>query len=101
MDRAVLVAMIGRVLREQVLANGMEASQHVGDDARLYGDGGLLDSLGLVNLVLDVEQEVNALTGKTITIVDERAMSQKHSPFRTVGRLADYVLRLLEEDKDA
>jgi len=68
-----------------------------GADAPLYGRDGSLDSLGLVSLLAAVEQAVEEEYGVTITLADERAVSQKHSPFRTVGSLADYVALLVSE----
>ena len=62
----------------------------------LFGEGGVLTSVDFVTLVLDIEEAVEDATGKSITLADERAMSQKHSPFRTVGTLADYIAGLLE-----
>ena len=63
----------------------------------LFGGDGSLDSLGLVSLVVAVEQRIEDEFGITITLANERAMSQKASPFKTLGKLADYVLLLLEE----
>ena len=57
----------------------------------LFGAGGALDSLGLVSLVLDVEDAVNGATGRAVTLSDDRAMSQARSPFRTVSSFVDYI----------
>ena len=67
-----------------------------GADSVLFGEGGVLTSVDFVTLVLDIEEAVEDATGQSITLADERAMSQKHSPFRTVGTLADYIAGLLE-----
>jgi acyl carrier protein len=66
-------------------------------DTVLFGSGGKLDSLGLVNLVVAVEQKMQSEFDQPISITDERAMSQKNSPFRTVQTLAEYISTLLEE----
>ena len=63
----------------------------------LFGQGSKLDSMGLINLIVAVEQSVEDEFDITITLADERAMSQENSPFRTVGSLADYIELLLEE----
>lgn len=63
----------------------------------LFGRNGKLDSLGLVNLIVALEQNIEDELELSITLADERAMSQKHSPFRTVGSLADYTAMILEE----
>jgi len=64
----------------------------------LFGRNGNLDSLGLVNLIVAIEQNIEDEFGVSITIADERAMSQKHSPFRTIGSLTDYIEMLLKEE---
>jgi acyl carrier protein len=69
----------------------------LGDDTRLIGRKGVLDSMGLVTLIVDVEQRLEEEHDVVIVIADERAMSQKHSPFRSIGSLADYILQLAEE----
>ena len=64
----------------------------------LFGGNGLFDSFGLVSLIVEVEQDLTEKAGVAITIADERAMSQRHSPFRTVASLADYALMLVNEN---
>lgn len=64
---------------------------------RLIGSKAVLDSMGLVSMLIDVEQKVNESHNINITIADERAMSQEKSPFRTVNTLAEYVDMLIQE----
>jgi acyl carrier protein len=59
-------------------------------DAAIFGPGSPLDSLGLVALLIDIE-EAFADRGATVSLSDERAMSQVHSPFRTVTTLVNYI----------
>ncbi len=63
----------------------------------LFGQGSKLDSLGLINLIVAVEQNIEDEFETSITLADERAMSQKHSPFRTEASLAEYIEMLLNE----
>lgn len=70
-------------------------------DTQLFGRGSKLDSLGLVNLIVMVEEKIMDQIDAVITIADERAMSQKHSPFRTIRSLAEYVVELVKEQKNA
>jgi acyl carrier protein len=60
-------------------------------DVALIGTDARLDSLGLVNLIVLVEEKVQETFGVGITLVDERAMSQSKSPFRTLGSLTEFV----------
>jgi acyl carrier protein len=66
-----------------------------GVDAPLYGQEGVLDSLGLVSLLVSVEQSIEDQHHVKLTLADERAMSQKRSPFQTIGSLVEYVARLM------
>lgn len=68
-----------------------------GADTVLFGTGGAMDSLALVTTVVDIEQAVEDEYGKSIMLASPKAMSQKHSPFRTVGSLTAYVKELLAE----
>ena len=55
-----------------------------------------MDSLSLVTLILIVEEKVFDELGVTITIADDKAMSQKRSPFRNVSSLAEYANTLIQ-----
>jgi acyl carrier protein len=72
----------------------------VNEETRLFGANSMLDSSALVSLLVEVEQQINDMIGTEIVLVDDRAMSQKRSPFRTIGTLAEYVVMLLSEKSD-
>ncbi|MCK5679857.1 acyl carrier protein [bacterium] len=63
----------------------------------LFGETGKLDSLGLVNLIVATEQRLEETFNLSLTLADEKAMSQKNSPFRSIGTLAQYISKLLQE----
>lgn len=64
-------------------------------DAPLYGPGSSLESLDLVNLIIEVEEKVKDAFGVSITIADDRAVSAQDSPFVTLGALTNYVSGLI------
>jgi acyl carrier protein len=66
-------------------------------DAILFGKNGMLDSVGLVHLIVATEQRIEEDFGIPMSLADERAMSQEKSPFRTVDTLVNYIAVLLEE----
>ena len=70
-------------------------------DAVLLGESGRLDSLNLGNLIVATEQKIEEGLGVTISLADERAMSQESSPFSTLGNLVDYISLLLSEHDGA
>jgi D-alanine--poly(phosphoribitol) ligase subunit 2 len=64
-------------------------------DTVLLGDGGAIDSLGLVRLILTVERQIRDDFGIPVSLTDEKAMSQRSSPFRTIETLTAYLSELL------
>ena len=65
-------------------------------EAPIFGPDSPLDSLGLVGLLLDIEEGLQAI-GCEVVLSDERAVSQKRSPFRSVQSLVSYVGTLARE----
>lgn len=100
MDRSELIERIEQIVRDyRSELDGVSLSE-INEYTRLFGREGVLDSLGLVNVVLEVEQMIGDKSGSPISLMDDRAMSQSRSPFRTVGSLADYILQLLNGTRD-
>ncbi len=66
----------------------------------LFGEGGRLDSLGLVSFIVAAEQKLAETAGVSLTLADEKAMSRRNSPFRTVASLADYIGERLAESEN-
>ncbi len=63
---------------------------------KLYG-AGALDSLALVSFITDLEEKIQDKFEKDIVLADEKAMSTKTSPFRSVETLTSYIKTLLEK----
>ena len=60
-------------------------------ETRLLGSQSVLDSMHLVSLIVTIEREVEDAFGVALTLADERALSMKESPFRSIQSLADYI----------
>jgi acyl carrier protein len=60
-------------------------------ETRLLGAQSVLDSMRLVSLIVTIEREVEDAFGVALTLADERALSMKESPFRSIQSLADYI----------
>jgi acyl carrier protein len=78
-------------LKEVIDNEQAERPEEPGVDTPLFGRNGLLDSLGLVSLVVAVEQVIEDRYGVALSLADEKALSQTHSPYRTVASLAAYA----------
>jgi acyl carrier protein len=66
-------------------------------ETKLYGGGGTFDSLKLVYFITDLEERIYEELDKEVILADEKAMSQRTSPFRSVKSLTNYIQKLLEE----
>jgi hypothetical protein len=73
-----------------------DAQMAVSPEAPIFGPGSPLDSLGLVSLLMDIEDSLAQL-GINLTLSDARAMSRKRSPFRDVPELVAFMTELLRE----
>ena len=69
-------------------------------DSPLAGDAGILDSAGLINLIVLAEQKTAEEFGTPILLTDDRTMSRVKEVFGTLGSLADYIQQLLDERSD-
>jgi acyl carrier protein len=74
-----------------------EALEHPTEDTKLFGEDGALDSLALVSVITDLEDEIYDKFDKHITLADEKTMSRRSSPFSTVKSLRDYIHALISE----
>lgn len=96
-----LVDLIVQVAEEVNVARENKIPVEQGADAPLYGKDGVLDSLGLVSLVVAVEEAIEDNFDVFVTLADEKAMSQRSSPFLTVGTLATYAEGRIKEEQNA
>ncbi len=69
--------------------------ESLGRETPIYSEDSPIDSLNLVMLISDIEHVIGEQYNREIVLADEKAMSTRNSPFRSVGSLADYVCKLL------
>ena len=94
-----LVTLIMECVQNLPSENGEEPFRQLTEESALFGKDGILDSIGLVSLVVAIEQAIEDQYDTSISLADERALSQKRSPYKTIGSLAEYATRLLERSK--
>ena len=69
-------------------------------ETRLLGPQSVLNSMDLVSLIIAIEREIEDAFGVALTLADERALSMKASPFRSIQSLADYTALLMRDASD-
>lgn len=77
---------IGEEKEQKILVNPTESTRLLGDT---------LNSIELVMLIAELEQRIADQLNVQLTLADDRAMSQKTSPFRTIKTLVEYIEILL------
>lgn len=80
------------VINEYCTSNNIIAD--INRDTPLIGSNRIMDSMGLVNTIVDIEtafldEDVE------ISLTSETAMSGRISPFRSVGSLCNFIARQL------
>jgi acyl carrier protein len=91
-----VLELVKKLMLAEIAAQGGEAPGELNSETRLYGKDGLLDSMALVSLVMSLEQEIAEKFGVEISLADDKALSQKNSPFRTIGSLVTYAVGEIE-----
>ena len=60
-------------------------------DVDLYGGDANLDSLGLVSFIVGLEQNIEDKFNKSVSLANEKAMSQNSSPFKNLSSLVEFI----------
>ncbi|NBX33751.1 hypothetical protein EBR16_00020 [bacterium] len=88
-----------RLVLHRLAALGRELGkpelERADEQTRLFGEASALDSIGLVTLIADLEEDIRRATGRDVVLADEKAMSRLTSPFRRAGLLADHIVATL------
>ncbi|WP_297195185.1 hypothetical protein [uncultured Campylobacter sp.] len=68
------------------------------ENTKIYtGFGGKLDSLGMVNLVAELEDVLSSMLDKEVILADDKMMSSRNSPLKDVKSLIEYVDKKIKE----
>ena len=83
----------------QVFDNLMEQSTELELEKQkstpLIGDGSVLDSLGLVNFLVALEQKLQDIVGSSFQIADQDLLIGEEQPLRSVETLSAYLAKKL------
>jgi len=96
MDKKRISEIVISTLKDYCEANGINVE--LTKDTSLIGSARILDSMGLVNTIVDIETAFLD-EGVDISLTSEAAMSGRISPFRSVGSLCNFIARQLGIDE--
>lgn len=89
---------MGNEVFEEIIAGLPGGELEISPDTPLIGDGKVLDSMGLVELCLRLEDRAMEL-GFSFDWTSETAMSKSRSMFRTAGALQEEFNRQKSENQ--
>lgn len=95
MKEKIMTIIINEVKNIGISTNNLNLID-VTKNTKLYGREGNLDSLTLIRLAINIEENLNDELDLEVSIVDDKAMSQTRSPFRDVQSLIDYIVSICE-----
>ena len=96
MDANTILELVLNSMRESNLGRGGDEQLDVSPEAPIFGADSPLDSLGLVGLLIDIEDAL-ADAGTEVSINSEHAMSKAQSPFKDVPSLVAFIQERLTE----
>ena len=71
-----------------------------GAETCLFGEGGILDSLGLVSLIVALEEEIEDEFDVSLALAGEEGMFGEDNPFNTIQSVSEYISLLLRDARN-
>ena len=68
------------------------------ENTKFIGSHACIDSITFVTLISIIEELIEDKYDKTIHLVNEKAFSQKRSPFYSIETISAYIEELLKEE---
>jgi acyl carrier protein len=97
MNKEAVIKIIEEVLNDYFETQDM--NEKATKDTALFGKDTILDSMGLVNVIIDIESRFLD-EDIEVSLTSESAMSRRNSPFRTVETLADFIMEQIGDDNE-
>ena len=90
MDKKIVIEIVKESLK-QVLEEPITDEKL--DDVSFVGSESVLSSLGLVELLVSIQEELEDNHNVEFDWVNDKAMSAKNSPFKNINTLTDYIIK--------
>ena len=75
----------------------IEELENVDDETPLFE---LLDSLGTLDLILEIEFSLEICTGNYIAVANEESMDKNNTPFKTIVTLENYLQKRIADESN-
>ena len=79
------------VIEEHNKLNPIELHLEKSSKTNLLGKDGILDSLGFINFLIEVESSLQEKVSKNISIVDEKLFQDFNGPYKNIMTLKEFI----------
>jgi acyl carrier protein len=94
MEKNQINEIVLNTINDYLSMNNIAIEGELTKDTALIGSHRILDSMGLVNVIVDIETAFLDEDAE-ISLTSEAAMSGRISPFRSIGSLCNFIARQL------
>lgn len=94
MDKEKIQEIVLNTIETYCASNAIALAEELTEHTPLIGSNRILDSMGLVNIIVDIETAFLD-EGIEVSLTSETAMSGRISPFRSIGSLSSFIARQL------
>lgn len=94
MDKEKIQEIVFNTIEMYCVSNAIALAEELTEHTPLIGSNRILDSMGLVNIIVDIETAFLD-EGIEVSLTSETAMSGRISPFRSIGSLSSFIARQL------
>jgi acyl carrier protein len=70
----------------------LDAKLNKSPDTVLVGDGGVLDSLALINLLVDLEDALRTNLALECSLIDDDLLADAQGPYRSIANLTKWIV---------
>lgn len=86
-----ITRIIFKTIDEHNSINNEELKLSKSLETELLGKNSNLDSLGLINLLVSVENEIQKKIDSNISVIDEELFLEEDGPYQKVATLLEYI----------
>ena len=83
--------LIFAAIKEVNMQQPPEYQLKLNKDEFLISDKSCIDSLGLITLLINIEEKISNKFKKNLNLLDEKLISEENTPFKTLGSLASWL----------
>jgi len=96
MTRTEVITMVVEIVKEYLTDIRGDTTTVVDENTALIGNDGILDSLGLIQVVVDLESRLKQRNAPVV-LTSGKAMSDSGGPFKSVETIVTYIMEQMTD----